>query len=54
MSVEVASTLLGDPDRPMVVMSSALGTTRAMWDAQHALTARYSLLLYDHRALGAS
>ena len=30
------------------------GTTRAMWDAQHALTARHSLLLYDHRGLGAS
>lgn len=54
MSVEVASTLLGDPDRPMVVMSSALGTTRAMWDAQHALTAGHCLLLYDHRGLGAS
>jgi 3-oxoadipate enol-lactonase len=54
MSVEVAFTLLGDPDRPMVVMSPALGTTSAMWDAQRALTARQSLLLYDHRGLGAS
>jgi 3-oxoadipate enol-lactonase len=52
--VEVAFTLLGDPTRPMVVMSAALGTTRAMWDPQHALTERYSLLLYDHRGLGAS
>jgi 3-oxoadipate enol-lactonase len=38
----------------MVVMSPALGTTRAMWDAQQPLTERYSLLLYDHRGLGAS
>ena len=38
----------------MLVMSSALGTSQAMWDAQRPLAARYSLLLYDHRGLGAS
>jgi 3-oxoadipate enol-lactonase len=54
MSVELAYTLLGDRDNPMLVMSSALGTTRAMWDAQHPLAAHHSLLLYDHRGLGAS
>ncbi len=54
VSVELAHSLLGDRDKPMLVMSSALGTTRDMWDAQHPLAARYSLLLYDHRGLGAS
>ncbi|MHB8488072.1 MAG: alpha/beta fold hydrolase [Candidatus Dormibacteria bacterium] len=54
MSVELAHSLIGDPDQPMLVMSSALGTSRAMWDAQHALGTRFSLLLYDHRGLGES
>ncbi len=54
MSVELAHSLIGDRDKPMLVMSSALGTTRALWDAQHPLAERFSLLLYDHRGLGAS
>ncbi len=54
MSVEVAYSWVGDRDRPPLVMSSALGTSRAMWDAQHPLGDRYSLLLYDHRGLGES
>ncbi|MFI5285550.1 MAG: alpha/beta fold hydrolase [Candidatus Dormibacteria bacterium] len=54
MTVELAYTVIGDPDKPMLVMSSALGTTRAMWDAQHPLAANHALLLYDHRGLGAS
>jgi 3-oxoadipate enol-lactonase / 4-carboxymuconolactone decarboxylase len=54
MSVELAYTLLGDRDQPVLVMSSALGAARDMWDAQHPLAAHYSLLLYDHRGLGAS
>lgn len=54
MSVEVAYSLAGDGDKPLVVMSSALGTGRAMWDAQRPLGAHFSLLLYDHRGLGES
>jgi 3-oxoadipate enol-lactonase len=54
MSVELAHSWLGDRDRPVLMMSSALGTTRAMWDAQQPLSRTYSLLLYDHRGLGAS
>jgi 3-oxoadipate enol-lactonase len=54
MSAELAHSLIGDPDKPMLVMSNALGTTRAMWDAQHPLGAHFSLLLYDHRGQGAS
>jgi 3-oxoadipate enol-lactonase len=54
MTVELAYTVIGDPDKPMLVMSSALGTTRAMWDPQHPLAAHHALVLYDHRGLGAS
>ena len=54
MSVELAYSVLGDRDKPMLVMSSALGTSRSMWAAQHPLAAHHSLLLYDHRGLGAS
>lgn len=54
MSVELAYSWIGDRDKPLLVMSSALGTTRAMWDAQHPLGTQYSLLFYDHRGLGAS
>jgi 3-oxoadipate enol-lactonase len=54
MSVELAYALAGDPGKPMLVMSGALGTTRAIWDSQHALGADFSLLLYDHRGQGVS
>lgn len=54
MSVELAHSLFGDRDKPMLVMSSALGTSMEMWDAQHPLGDRYCLLVYDHRGLGAS
>jgi 3-oxoadipate enol-lactonase len=54
MSVDLAYSLAGDPHKPMLVMSSALGTTRALWDSQHALGTDFSLLLYDHRGLGTS
>ena len=54
MSVELAYSLAGDRDKPLLVMSSALGTSRAMWDPQHPLGTDYSLVLYDHRGLGAS
>jgi 3-oxoadipate enol-lactonase len=54
VSVELAYSVLGDRDRPMLVMSSGLGTGRAVWDGQHSLAAHHSLLLYDHRGLGAS
>ena len=54
MSVALSYSLVGDATKPMLVMSSALGTTRAMWESQQALGAEFSLLLYDHRGLGAS
>jgi 3-oxoadipate enol-lactonase len=54
MSVELAYSLAGDRGKPVLVMSSALGTSRAMWDAQAQLGADFALLLYDHRGLGAS
>ena len=54
MSVALSYSLVGDASKPMLVMSSALGTTRAMWESQHPLGAEFSLLLYDHRGLGDS
>jgi 3-oxoadipate enol-lactonase len=54
MSVEVAYSWVGDRDKPVLVLSSALGTSRAMWESQHVLGDDYSLLLYDHRGLGES
>jgi 3-oxoadipate enol-lactonase len=54
MSVELSHSVVGDPAKPVLVMSSALGTTRAMWESQHPLGAAFSLLLYDHRGLGDS
>jgi 3-oxoadipate enol-lactonase len=54
MSVELSYSTIGDPAKPTLVMSSALGTTRAMWESQHPLGAAFSLLLYDHRGLGDS
>jgi 3-oxoadipate enol-lactonase len=54
MSVEVAYSWVGDRDKPVLVLSSALGTSRAMWESQHVLGDDYSLLLYDHCGLGES
>ncbi len=54
MTVALAHTILGDRSLPMLVMSSSLGTTRSMWEPQHALQSQYCLLLYDHRGHGAS
>ena len=54
MSVALSHSFIGDPAKPLVVMSSALGTSRAMWEAQHVLGTDFSLLLYDHRGLGDS
>jgi 3-oxoadipate enol-lactonase len=54
VTVELAYSLIGERDKPMLVMSSSLGTTRAMWESQHALQSECSLLLYDHRGHGAS
>lgn len=45
----------GDPADPALVLSSSLGTTRAMWDPQlEALTARFRVIRYDHRGHGDS
>jgi 3-oxoadipate enol-lactonase len=45
----------GDPSAPVVVLSSSLGTTSAMWDAQvPALAERFRVVRYDHRGHGGS
>jgi 3-oxoadipate enol-lactonase len=47
--------LSGPADAPVVVLSHALGATRAVWDAQEPeLSARFRVLRYDLRGHGAS
>lgn len=53
MSVEVAHTLEGPDDAPVVVFSNSLGTTGLMWDAQAvALSDRFRILRYGTRGHG--
>jgi 3-oxoadipate enol-lactonase len=55
MPVEVAHTVTGPGDAPVLVLSSSLGATRAMWDAQvGALSDRFRVVAYDHRGHGES
>lgn len=45
----------GDPANPTLVLSSSLGTSRAMWDPQlEALTPHFHVVRYDHRGHGDS
>lgn len=45
----------GDPSNPALVLSSSLGTSRAMWDPQlQALTGHFRVIRYDHRGHGDS
>ena len=54
-TVEVHYLLEGPEDAPVLVLSSSLGTTLAMWDDQApALSERFRLLRYDHRGHGGS
>jgi 3-oxoadipate enol-lactonase len=52
--VALAYSLIGDRDKPMLVLSSSLGTTRDMWASQLPLQSHHCLLLYDHRGHGES
>ncbi len=54
-SCEVAYVEDGATDAAVLVLSSSLGTTRAMWDPQvAALSERFRLICYDTRGHGAS
>lgn len=51
----IAWTLDGPEDRPVLLLSNSLGTSRAMWQPQlPAFTARYRVLRYDTRGHGQS
>ena len=53
MSVEVAHTLEGPDDAPVIAFSNSLGTTGMMWDAQAAaLSDRFRILRYGTRGHG--
>jgi 3-oxoadipate enol-lactonase len=52
--VDLAYSIDGPPDGPPLVLSSSLGTTRAMWEPQRSLAERHRVVSYDHRGHGAS
>jgi 3-oxoadipate enol-lactonase len=53
--VTLLRRLDGDESQPVLVLSSSLGTTHAMWDPQvDALSAGHRLLRYDHPGHGGS
>jgi 3-oxoadipate enol-lactonase len=54
-AVEVAYSVDGPADAPVVVLSNSLGATRAMWDPQvPALAERFRVVTYDGRGHGGS
>ena len=54
-AVELDAVVEGPADAPVLVLSSSLGATRAMWDRQAAaLRDRVRVVRYDHRAHGSS
>lgn len=55
MSARLAHRFDGPEGAPVVVLSSSLGTTGEMWEAQvPALAARFRVLRFDHRGHGGS
>src|SRR5262245_4719204 len=55
MTVELRYALDGPEDGPVLVLGSALGTTRAMWQPQVAALAKhFRVVRYDHRGHGRS
>ena len=54
-AVDLAYTVDGSADAPVVLLSNSLGATRAMWDPQvPALAERYRVVTYDTRGHGES
>lgn len=52
---QIAYTLDGPADAPVLVLSNSLGTTMRMWNSQiDALSRRYRVLRYDTRGHGGS
>jgi 3-oxoadipate enol-lactonase len=55
MSIAVHHVVEGPPDRPVIVLSHAIGTDLSIWDAQvAALAPAWRVVRYDHRGHGAS
>ncbi len=54
-AVALSYALEGRADAATIVLSSSLGTTRAMWEPQRtALSGEHAVLSYDHRGHGGS
>jgi 3-oxoadipate enol-lactonase len=54
-AVELAHEVDGPAGAPVLVLGNSIGSTRAMWDAQHpALRERFRVVRYDARGHGAS
>jgi 3-oxoadipate enol-lactonase len=53
VTAHLAHSVIGDPDAPVVVLGSSLGTSGRMWDPQlAALAERFRVVTYDHRGHG--
>ncbi|HET8614431.1 MAG TPA: alpha/beta fold hydrolase [Actinomycetales bacterium] len=55
MTTRLGHDVQGDPDAPVLVLSSSLGTTRDMWQPQlPSLTRLFRVVRFDHRGHGGS
>jgi 3-oxoadipate enol-lactonase len=55
MTVELGHDVHGDPDAPVLVLGSSLGTTRRMWQPQlEAFAQQFRVVRYEHRGHGES
>jgi 3-oxoadipate enol-lactonase len=55
VTVRLHHRVLGQPDRPTVVVGGSVGSTLATWDPQlAALSAEFRVIAYDHRGHGGS
>ena len=55
VTVRLHHRVIGQPDRPTVLVGGSVGSTLATWDPQlTALSAEFQIIAYDHRGHGGS
>ncbi|MDX6234046.1 MAG: 3-oxoadipate enol-lactonase, partial [Nocardioidaceae bacterium] len=55
VTVRLNHRVIGQPDRPTVLVGGSVGSTLATWDPQlTALSAEFQVIAYDHRGHGGS